>query len=212
MFESALNLGGRKGELLTMKVIHLPANEDEKFFRIPRQQDAPEDPRKRRRLRGKTNERHVPLMNPNLSPSILGYRDAAPPLGRNAPWITTPYLFVTVEGHPISSTTADHIIKQIGKYAAELLDQDTTLDEHVRTRMRESLLALSWHRIRHTWAELAALSLYRKHGEGAWAILKEWGGWRSESSMRRYVENAKRRISFDAAREYLTSYQQERHP
>jgi hypothetical protein len=211
MFESALNLGGRKGELLTIKDIHLPANNNEKFFLIPRQQDAPEDPRKRRRLRGKTSERRVPLMDPNLLPSILGYRDAAPPLGRNAPWITTPYLFVTVEGLPISSTAADHIIKQIGKYAAELLNQDTTLDEHVRTYRKKSLLALSWHRLRHTWAELAALSLYRKHREGAWAILKEWGGWRSEESMRRYIENAKRQISFEAAREYLNSYRQERH-
>ena len=210
MFESALNLGGRKGELLTMKVIHLPANKDEKFFLIPRQQDAPEDPRKRRRLRGKTTERRVPLMDPNLLPSILGYREAAPPLGRNAPWITTPYLFVTVDGQPISSTAADHIIKQIGKYAAALLDQDMTLDEYVRARMKESLLALSWHRVRHTWAELTALSLYRKHREGAWAILKEWGGWRSEESMRRYVENAKRQISFEAAHEYLNSYQQGR--
>jgi len=212
MFESALNLGCRKGEMLTTKVSHLPANNDEKLFLIPRQQDAPEDPRKRTRLRGKTNERRVPLMDPNLLPSVLGYRDAAPPLGRNAPWITTPYLFVTVEGHPISSTTADHIIKQIGKYAEALLDQDTILDEHVRTHMKASLLALSWHRLRHTWAELAALSLYRKYGEGAWAILKEWGGWRSEDSMMRYVENAKHRISFEAAREYLTSYKQEQQP
>lgn len=212
MFESALNLGGRKGELLTLKVSHLPANKDEKFFLIPRQQDAPEDPRKRRRLRGKTNERRVPLMDPNLLPSILGYRDAAPPLGRNAPWITTPYLFVTIEGQPISNSTADHIIKQIGKYAAELVDRDTTLDEYVRIRRKESLLALSWHRLRHTWAELAALFLYRKYGEGAWAILKEWGGWRSETSMRRYIENAKRLISYEAARKYLSSYhQQERH-
>jgi hypothetical protein len=212
LFESALNLGGRKGELLTIKVIHLPANNDEKFFLIPRQQDAPEDPRKRRRLRGKTSERRVPLRNPNFLPSVLGYRDAAPPLGRNAPWITTPYLFVTIEGQPISSSAADHIIKQIGKYAAALLDQDTMLDEHVRTRMKASLLALSWHRLRHTWAERAALFLYRKHVDGAWAILKEWGGWRSEDSMIRYVENAKRQISFEAAREYLTSYKQERRP
>lgn len=212
MFESALNLGGRKGELLTMKDIHLPANNDEKFFLIPRQQDAPEDPRKRRRLRGKTSERRVPLMDPNLLPSILGYRDAAPPPGRNAPWITTPYLFVTVDGQPISSTAADHIIKQIGKYAAELLDQDTMLDEHVRTRMKESLLALSWHRLRHTWAELAALSLYRKRGEGAWAILKEWGGWNSEESMQRYIENAKRLISDHAAREYLSSFNRKSQP
>jgi integrase len=214
MFETALNLGVRKGELLTLKVSHLPANSQEKhFIFVPRQQDAPEDPRKRRRLRGKTNERRVPLMRPDLLPSILSYRDAPPPIGRNDPRIKTAYLFVTNEGQPISNSTADHIIKQIGMYAAELLDKDTTIDEHVRFRRKESLLALSWHRFRHTWAEWAALSLYRNHGPGAWAILKEWGGWKREASMRRYIENAKRQISIEAGRRYLSSYrQQERDP
>ena len=206
MFETALNFGPRKGELLTLKVNHLPAHKDEKFLLIPRQQDAQEDPRKRRRLRGKTNERRVPPMNPNLLPSILGYRDAPPPLGRNDPRFTTPYLFVTKDGQPIANSTADHIIKQIGRYAARLLDFDEMFDAHMRAQTKESLLALSWHRIRHRWAEIAALALYRKLGVRAWAILKEWGGWRSEESMQRYIEYAKRAISDHAAREYLSSY------
>jgi integrase len=207
MFEIALNLGVRKGELLTLKVRHLPAMSDmEQFFFVPRQQDTQEDPRKRRRPRGKTNERRVPLDEPNLLPSILGYRDAAPPIGRNDPSITSPYLFVTTEGEPIAVSTADHIIKQIGKYAARLLDEDTTLDEYVRERRRESLLALTWHRLRHTWAEKAALKLYIKHGPGAWAILKEWGGWNSEEAMERYIEYARRAISEEAGREYLKSF------
>ncbi len=210
MFETPLNLGTRKGEMLTLKKIHLPVSKDEKHvFLVPRQQDAPEDPRKRRRLRGKTNERKVPLMDPTLLPSILGYRDAAPPIGRNDPRITTPYLFVTRDGQPISSSTADHIIRQIGRYAVRLLDADESLDEHTRARLKESLLALSWHRLRHTWAEQAALYLYEKYREGAWAILKEWGGWNSEESMQRYIENAKRLISDHAAREYLSSCTQE---
>jgi integrase len=206
MFETALNLGTRKGELLTLKVEHIPANKEEKFFFVPRQQDAAEDPRKRRRLRGKTNERRVPLMNPNILPSILGYRDAVPPLGRNDPRFTTSYLFVTKQGQPISNSTADHIIKQIGMYATHFLDCDATLDEYMRAWQKESLLSLSWHRLRHTWAEQAALSLYHKHGMGAWAILKEWGGWNSEDAMLRYIEYAKRAISDQAAREYISSY------
>jgi hypothetical protein len=209
MFETALNLGTRKAEMLTLKVNHLPANKDEKFFLVPRQQDAPEDPRKRRRLRGKTNERRVPLMNPKLLPSILGYRDAAPPFGRNDPRTATPYLFVTTDGQPIANSTADHIIRQIGKYAARLVDNDETLDEYTRARRKESLMGLTWHRLRHTWAELALLSLYRRHGPLAWAILKEWGGWNSEKSMERYIENAKRAISDEAARKYLSSYTDE---
>jgi hypothetical protein len=144
-------------------------------------------------------------MEPNLLPSILGYRDEAPPIGRNDPSITSPYFFMTTEGGPIAVGTADHIIKQIGKYAARLLDEDTMLDEHMRERRKESLLALTWHRLRHTWAEQAALMLYRKHGAGAWAILKEWGGWNREESMERYIENAKRAISEQAGREYLSA-------
>jgi integrase len=207
MFEVALNLGVRKGELLTLKVSHLPAMSDEKqFFFVPRQQDAQEDPRKRRRPRGKTNERRVPLMEPGLLPSILGYRDAAPPAGRNHPNITSPYLFVTAEGEPLAISTANHIIKQIGKYAARLLDEDATLDEHVRERRKESLLALSWHRLRHTWAEQAALMLYRKHATGARAILKEWGGWNCDESLDRYIEYAKQAFSEQAGREYLSSF------
>jgi integrase len=207
MFEVALNLGVRKGELLTLKLSHLPAMSDvRQFFFVPRQQDAQEDPRKRRLPRGKTNERRVPLMEPNLLPSILGYRDEAPPIGRNDSSITSPYLFVTATGGPIAVSTADHIIKQIGKYAASLLDKDTTLNEHVRERRKESLLALTWHRLRHTWAERAALMLYRKHGPGARAILKEWGGWNHDESLDRYIENAKRAISEQVGREYLESF------
>lgn len=206
MFEVALNLGVRKGELLTLKVIHLPAiSGPRKFFFVPRQQDAPEDPRKRRRLRGKTNERRVPLLEPDILPSILGYRAAAPPIGRYDPKITSPYLFLTREGRPIASSTADHIIKQIGEYAARLLDKDQSFDEDERAQLKESLLTLSWHRLRHTWAERAALMLFSDHDEGAWAILKEWGGWNSEESMERYIEYARRAISEQAARKYLSS-------
>lgn len=209
MFETCTNLGTRKGEMLTLKKIHLPANRDAKhIFLIPRQQDAPEDPRKRR-LRGKTSERLVPLMDPNLLPSILAYRDLPPPIGRNDPRFTTPYLFVTVTGEPIASSTADYIITKIGWYAACLVDGDETLNEYAREQMKESLLRLTWHRLRHTWAEFAALELLQSKGPLAHAILKEWGGWNNEQSMDRYIENAKRMISDEAARTYLASFLEE---
>ncbi|MET0465557.1 MAG: tyrosine-type recombinase/integrase, partial [Chitinophagaceae bacterium] len=210
MFETCTNLGTRKSEMLTLKKIHLPANGVAKhIFLIPRQQDDPEDPRRRRRLRGKTKERRVPLMDPNLLSSILAYRDLAPPVGRNDARFTTPYLFVTVAGEPIASSTADHIITQIGWYAARLAAGEETLNKYARAQMKESLLGLTWHRLRHTWAEFAALRLYEKYREGATAILKEWGGWNSEESVQRYIENARRLISDRAAREYLSSYVQE---
>jgi hypothetical protein len=210
MFETPTNLGTRKAEMLTLKKIHLPVNRDAgHIFLIPRQQDDPEEPRKRRRPRGKTNERRVPLGDPDLLPSILAYRDKPPPIGRNDPRFTSPYLYVTVDGEPIASSTADYIITQIGWYAARLVDGDETLNEYARAQMKESLLGLTWHRLRHTWAESAALFLYGKYQGGATAILKEWGGWNSEESVRRYIENARRLISDRAAREYLFSYVRE---
>lgn len=193
MFETALNLGTRKSELLTLKVEHLSQGKVAEQILVPRQQDASEDPRTRRRPRGKTLERLVPLMDHSILPKILEYRDAEPPVGRGGHAL--PYLFLTTDGHPVSNSTADYVIKQIGKYALRTLDEDETLDVVARKRCRESLRKLSWHRLRHTWAEAMALSLYREHREGAWAILRNWGGWRREASMARYVEYAKDRIS-----------------
>lgn len=206
MFETALNLGTRKSELLTLKVTHLPVDLNDARIFVPRQQDAGEDPRTRRPLRGKTNERFVPLMDPAFLPVLLRYRDAEPPVGRNRPSIITPYLFITENGDPVSSSTADYIIQHIGLYAARLLDEDKTIDEYARAQRRKSMLSLTWHRLRHTWAEQAALSLYRRHGVAAWAILKDWGGWNAEKSIERYIQFARRIISEQASREYLSSY------
>ena len=208
MFESALNLGTRKGELLTLRESHLPASKEDVEFLIPRQQDEAEDPRKRRRPRGKTNERKVPLADPILLPSILRYRDSGPPIGRNDRRIKTRYLFVGKDGRPVASTTADYIIKKIGEYAACLVDNDPSIDEINKERLKESLRRLTWHRLRHTWAENAALVLYEKYGEGAWAILKEWGGWNSIESLNHYIRHARRLISYKASEEYLSGFGQ----
>jgi integrase len=198
MFEMVLNLGPRKGEVLTLKVEHLSKGRTPGEIYVPRQQDASEDPRTRRRPRGKTTERRVPLMDLNLLPFILKYRDEEPPVGRNDPRHKSPYLFLTEAGQPVSNSTADYIIKQIKRYTQRLIDSDQTIDEGARERCKEDLQDLSWHRLRHTWAVNAARGLYPKHGEGTWAILRQWGGWRNTKSMERYVECFKREIS-DAA-------------
>lgn len=203
MFEMALNLGPRKSELLTFKVEHLSRGKVAHQIYVPRQQDAPEDPRTRRRPRGKTLERLVPLMDHDILPKILAYRDEGPPVGREGQ--ASPYLFLTTAGQPVSNSTADYIIKQIGMYAVRALDEDEALDRAARERCRESLRKLSWHRLRHTWAEAAALMLHHEHGEGAWAILRNWGGWRREESMERYVEYARRRIAEAAAVRHINA-------
>jgi integrase len=203
MFEMALNLGVRKGELLTLKVEHLSRGKAAQQIYVPRQQDAVEDPRTRRRLRGKTVERFVPLMNPNCLPKILEYRDAEPPLGRSGH--ASPYLFLTAAGQPVSNSTADYVIKQIGKYAERTLDEDETLDIIARERCKESLQNLSWHRLRHTWAEIAALYLYDTYNEGAWAILRDWGGWRRTDSMERYIKYTRHRIAEESGVRYINA-------
>jgi hypothetical protein len=203
MFEMALNLGVRKGELLTFKVEHLPRGSVDQQIYVPRQQDAVEDPRTRRRLRGKTVERFVPLMDPECLPKIHEYRDAEPPIGRSGH--ASPYLFLTATGQPVSNSTADYVIKQIGKYAERALDEDETLDRDARERCRESLRKLSWHRLRHTWAEITARYLYRTYNEGAWAILRDWGGWRRTESMERYIKYARRRIAGESGVKYINA-------
>jgi hypothetical protein len=203
MFLDAYNSGKRRSELLTTKVEHLPVDERYNLLYIARQQDAPEDPRKGRRPRGKTNERFVPLADPGVLPLILKYRDAPPPLGRNTPRFTTPYLYVTADGNPVSISTADYIIKQIGKYAARAVDMDPVPDEYARARLRKSLRSLSWHRLRHAWAERVAMELYPQHREGTSRILKGWGGWNDEKTMERYIEYARRYFNYSAAEQYL---------
>jgi hypothetical protein len=203
MFEMALNLGPRKSELLTFKVEHLSRGRVAEQICVPRQQDDPEDPRTRRRPRGKTLERLVPLMDHHILPKILAYRDEEPPVGRQG--YTSPYLFLTAAGRPVSNSAADYIIKQIGTYALRTLDEDEALDRAARERCRESLRKLSWHRLRHTWAEAAALMLHRNYEEGAWAILRNWGGWMREESMERYVEYARCRIAGEAGVRHINA-------
>ena len=136
----------------------------------------------------------------------MSYRDTLRPIVLGDSRIKSPYLIVGNGGEPVASTTADYIIKQIGEYAANLLDSDDTFDELTRERLKESLRRLTWHRLRHTWAENAALVLYKRFGEGAWAILKEWGGWNSLESLNHYIGYAKRAISEAASAEYLATF------
>jgi hypothetical protein len=208
MFETALGFGTRKGEMLTLKVIHLQTGTGYPRLLIPRQQDEAEDPRNRRRLRGKTNERFVEASDKAVLSSILKYRDDPPPIGRNSYKIKSAYLFVVKGGRPIASSTADYVIKKIGEYAARLAEADRSLDPLTRQRLADSLRNLSWHRLRHTWAENAAEVLYEKYEEGAWAILKEWGGWNSSKSVEHYIRNARRKIAFKASLNHLSSFEQ----
>jgi hypothetical protein len=214
MFEFAFNYGPRKSEMLTVQLTHVPGPSEthRQHVTIPRQQNAPRDRRKSRRPRGKTVAReHVPPLDPGAFTRIRKYVTSPFPLGRHAKDVATPYLFVTSAGVELHVSTADRVIKKIGKYAAKLAAEDAALPESQRGAVVESLGRLTWHRIRHTWAEQTAYKLYKKHGadgeKKSGELLANWGGWKVGSdSVHGYCANAERKIAETEADEYHAAY------
>lgn len=210
MFEVAFNYGPRISELLSIRLRdHVPDPDREPTRRtlyIPRQQNEPGEAR--RRVRGKTVARLVPPLDPRAFSNIKPYWTAAPPAGR--PPAATPYLFTTDDGcRALSRRAAELVIRRVGHLAAHVALADPevlALGAAERTRVVESLRALRWHRLRHTWAELAATLLYRQYGDGFVNVLKEWGGWRSTESMHHYTQHARRQLGEQAAEDYLRSF------
>jgi integrase len=163
MFELALELGLRRGELLKLRLDCLPRGREEgiKVLRYP------DDPHDSRTLEPavKTAERTLPVSG-RLLQAIRTYVTHPPPLGRVKG--QSPYLFVTGNGHPMAIDTARDLIQTIGK--------------------RSHVQPLSWHRLRHTWAErMAALLLEQPNGLDRLVYL---GGWTHPDSPKRYIQQA----------------------
>lgn len=99
------------------------------------------------------------------------YLTLKPPMGRAAG--NSPYLFVIASGAPISYWSAHHALRVLGK--------------------RGGIAELTWHRLRHTWAESLAEELFEQNGIEEHAIekLRYLGGW-SENSLTpfHYIRNA----------------------
>lgn len=122
----------------------------------------------------KTVERELPISNV-LALAIRQYshtllRDG----GRRG--ARTPYLLVTEEGTPISGSSLDAIWKAVNG----------------RTSRR-----MSWHVLRHTWAEEVADDLLEQHlgspdsSEVVLGMLREMGGWAPTSNTPfTYIKNA----------------------
>jgi integrase len=130
MFEVALNLGLRRGELLKLRMDCLPRGRDD-GIRVLRLPDDPRDSRTREPA-VKTAERILPVSR-GLLHALRAYITSRPPLGRVQG--KSPYLFVTRKGDPVSLDTADDIIEKIGQISG---------------------VPLSWHSLRHTWSEKKA--------------------------------------------------------
>jgi len=86
---------------------------------------------------------------------------------------SSPYLFVTEAGNPMSYWSAREALLVLGKLAG--------------------VSGLTWHKLRHTWAESLARELFEQNGIEEQAIekLRYLGGW-SEKSLTpfHYIRNA----------------------
>ena len=175
MFETALQLGLRRGELLKLRLDSLPRGNDDAIL-VKRYADDPRDSRAREPA-VKTAERAIPAPR-DLLLAFRAYLTMPPPMGRVRG--KSLYLFTNRRGDPLSLDRTDDIIQAVGQYSG--------------------VSPLSWHRFRHTWAERMANKLYGEpNGMEQLAYL---GGWTNLSSPDRYIQRAKRRYAEDHLRSY----------
>ena len=175
MFETALELGIRRGELLKLRLDSLPRG-GEDGIRVLRRPDDPHDSRAKEPA-VKTAERVIPASR-NLLAALRAYLTYPQPLGRISG--KTPYLFVARSGSPVSIDTADDVIVAIGRHSG--------------------VTPLSWHRLRHTWAErMAEMLADQPNGMDRLVYL---GGWTNPLSARRYIQRALARQAAEVVREY----------
>ena len=175
MFEVALELGIRRGELLKLRLDSLPRGGDD-GIRVLRRPDDPHDSRSKEPA-VKTAERVIPASR-NLLTAIRAYLTYPRPLGRISG--KSPYLFVARSGSPVSMDTADDVIAAIGKHCG--------------------VSPLSWHRLRHTWAErMAEAFAGQPNGMDRLVYL---GGWTNPHSATRYIQRALARQAKEAVRSY----------
>ena len=175
MFELALELGLRRGELLKLRLDCLPRGREEgiKILRYP------DDPHDSRTLEPavKTAERILPA-SPRLLQAIRAYLTLPPPTGRIKG--QSPYLFVTRHGQPVAIDSAQDVIQTIGQ--------------------RSHVQPLSWHRLRHTWAErMATVLLEQPNGLDRLMYL---GGWTHPDSPKRYIQQALAQQAGQTLRQY----------
>lgn len=174
MFETALELGLRRGELLKLRLDSLPRGNDD-GVRILRLPDDKADSRSNEPS-VKTAERVIPASR-RLLMAFRAYLTAPQPQRRLSG--KSPYLFVTSEGEPVSLDTANDIIQSISRLSG---------------------VSLSWHSLRHTWAEtMAELLADSPNGPDQ---LKYLGGWTNSQSPSLYIQNAIAKQATAALRKY----------
>jgi integrase len=175
MFEMALELGVRRGELLKLRLDSLPRGCDD-GIRILRHPDDPADSRTNEPA-VKTAERIIPASR-SLLLAVRAYITLPPPLGRVRG--KSLYLFVTQRGYPLSLDRTDDVIQDIGRHSG--------------------IAPLSWHRLRHTWSEQwASRLLSRPNGKD---ILQYLGGWTNPHSPDHYIQHTVAQQAAELVRAY----------
>jgi integrase len=174
MFETALELGLRRGELLKLRLDSLPRGNDD-GIRILRLPDDQADSRLKEPS-VKTAERVIPASR-QLLMAFRTYLTTPQPQRRVSG--KSPYIFVTSDGEPLSLDAANDVIQSISRLSG---------------------MSLSWHSLRHTWAERIA-DLLAEKPNGA-DQLKYLGGWTNSLSPKRYIQNAIAKQAIATLRKY----------
>jgi integrase len=175
MMTMALQCGHRRGELLKTRLDDIPRSTDVGLKIRRRPHDSADSRRYKPRV--KTAERILPISH-EIQIGLRAYLATPAPIGR--PGGRSPYLFVSGGGTPLSISAADGFVKVVARHSG--------IDD------------LSWHSLRHTWAESLADDLLDHYPqEHAFEIIRDLGGWKRGSTVpMHYIQNAlqKRGIEF----------------
>lgn len=186
-YRLARELGLRRGELGKLRVDDVELVGNELAIAIRRRpNDAADERRTSNRPQVKTVERRLPLSWVAVAAVRQYMRTPLDQGGRHG--AATPYLLVTADGAPISSTSLDSV--------------------WIAVNAAQKGLQMSWHTLRHTWAEELAdqlLDAHRGELDGAelvLAMLRELGGWAPGSSTPfRYIQATLRRRGIEFLRQ-----------
>jgi integrase len=185
MIDTAREAGFRRGEILVLRIDDV-ASAPYPYLGVRRRPNSSADIR-RRPPQVKRGERDVPI--PSLVwNGLRAYQTTARPYGRRG--ARTPYLFIaTNHGGPLSLSAADDLIG-VAARAADISD-------------------LSWHTLRHTWAEEVAEELLEQHDgdeEAALGVLRTLGGWSAKSETpRHYIRNTLARNAREFQRQRVSA-------
>ncbi len=160
MMELALTLGFRRAEICKLQLGDLPSGSSD-LIAVCRRASDPNDPR-----RPEPNVKSLARAMPSerwLLDALDHYVTAPPPIGR-CPRKGQRYVFTTTSGAPVSLYGAEQIM---------------------RTIRRQSAVPVTWHRLRHTWAEATRRALAATAATEALArdLFEYLGGWSPGSGM-----------------------------